>query len=111
MRYWSCISTWSAAGSLSKGHREAADGRAAIHGDGKHYDGRVKRGGDRQELHEAIRVHSMAAGKVVKEQGGENDLLARIANDPLFGTTLEELKASCIRRILSAAPRSKRRNL
>ena len=50
-------------------------------------------------------------GKVVKEQGGENDLLARIANDPLFGTTLEELKASCIRRILSAAPRSKRRNL
>ena len=53
----------------------------------------VKRGGDRQELHEAIRVHSMAAGKVVKEQGGENDLLARIANDPLFGTTLEELKA------------------
>lgn len=53
----------------------------------------VKRGGDRQELHEAIRVHSMAAGKVVKEQGGENDLLARIAADPLFGTTLEELKA------------------
>ena len=53
----------------------------------------VKRGGDRQELHEAIRVHSMAAGKVVKEQGGEHDLLARIANDPLFGTTLEELKA------------------
>lgn len=38
-------------------------------------------------------MHSMAAGKVVKEQGGENDLLARIANDPLFGTTLEELKA------------------
>lgn len=53
----------------------------------------VKRGGDRQELHEAIRVHSMAAGKVVKEQGGENDLLARIAGDPLFGTTLDELKA------------------
>ena len=34
----------------------------------------VKRGGDRQELHEAIRVHSMAAGKVVKEQGGEKRL-------------------------------------
>ena len=52
----------------------------------------VKRGGDRQELHERIRVHSMAAGKVVKEEGGENDLLARIAGDPIFGVTLEELQ-------------------
>ena len=52
----------------------------------------VKRGGDRQQLHEAIRVHSMAAGKVIKEQGGENDLLERIAGDPMFGVTLEELK-------------------
>ena len=51
----------------------------------------VKRGGDRQELHERIRVHSMEAAKVVKEQGGENDLLSRIANDPVFGVTLEEL--------------------
>ncbi|MCI8385375.1 MAG: adenylosuccinate lyase [Acutalibacter sp.] len=52
----------------------------------------VKRGGDRQQLHEAIRVHSMAAAKVVKEQGGENDLLERIANDPLFGVSMEELR-------------------
>ena len=52
----------------------------------------VKRGGDRQELHERIRVHSMAAGKVVKEEGGENDLLSRIANDPIFGVTLTELQ-------------------
>ncbi len=51
----------------------------------------VKRGGDRQQLHEAIRVHSMAAAKVIKEEGGENDLLERIAKDPLFGVTLEEL--------------------
>lgn len=51
----------------------------------------VKRGGDRQELHERIRVHSMAAAKVVKEEGGENDLLSRIAGDPIFGVTLEEL--------------------
>ena len=51
----------------------------------------VKRGGNRQELHERIRVHSMEAAKVVKEQGGENDLLARIAGDPIFGVTLEEL--------------------
>jgi adenylosuccinate lyase len=52
----------------------------------------VKRGGDRQQLHERIRQHSMAASKVVKEEGGENDLLQRIAGDPLFGVTLEELK-------------------
>lgn len=51
----------------------------------------VKRGADRQELHERIRVHSMAASKVVKEEGGENDLLERIAADPIFGVTLEEL--------------------
>ena len=51
----------------------------------------VKRGADRQQLHERIRVHSMAASKVVKEEGGENDLLARIAGDPIFGVTLDEL--------------------
>lgn len=44
----------------------------------------VKLGGDRQELHEKIRIHSIAAGKVVKEEGKENDLLLRIANDPDF---------------------------
>ena len=53
----------------------------------------VKRGGDRQELHERIRVHSMDAGKIVKQDGGENDLLERIANDPAFGVTLDQLKA------------------
>lgn len=53
----------------------------------------VKKGGDRQELHERIRVHSMEAGKVVKVEGGENDLLERIAADPLFGMTLPELEA------------------
>lgn len=53
----------------------------------------VKRGGDRQELHEKIRVHSMDAGKVVKVDGGENDLLERIAGDPAFGVTLDELKS------------------
>ena len=51
----------------------------------------VKAGGDRQELHEKIRVHSMAAGKVVKEEGKENDLLQRIAADPAFPVTYEEL--------------------
>ena len=51
----------------------------------------AKHGADRQQLHEHIRVHSMAASKVVKEDGGENDLLSRIAGDPIFGVTLEEL--------------------
>lgn len=51
----------------------------------------VKRGGDRQQLHEHIREHSMAASRIVKEEGGKNDLLKRIAADPLFGVTLEEL--------------------
>ena len=45
----------------------------------------VKMGGDRQTLHEAIRRHSVAAGKAVKQEGLPNDLLDRIANDPVFG--------------------------
>lgn len=53
----------------------------------------VKRGADRQELHERIRVHSMAASKVIKEEGGENDLLERIAADSIFGVTIEELNS------------------
>ena len=53
----------------------------------------VKRGGNRQELHERIREHSMAASAVVKRDGGENDLLERIAGDHAFGVTLDELKA------------------
>ena len=52
----------------------------------------VKKGGNRQELHERIRVHSMEAGKMVKMEGKPNDLLERIAKDPAFGLTLEELK-------------------
>ncbi|MBB5262920.1 adenylosuccinate lyase [Catenibacillus scindens] len=53
----------------------------------------VKAGGDRQELHELIREHSMAAGRVVKEEGKPNDLLERIAADPAFGMTMEQLQA------------------
>ena len=52
----------------------------------------VKRGGNRQELHERIRVHSMEAGRQVKVEGMENDLLERIAADETFGVTLDELK-------------------
>ena len=52
----------------------------------------VKRGGDRQELHERLRLHSQAAARVVKEEGGANDLLERIAADPVFGVTLEDCR-------------------
>ena len=51
----------------------------------------VKRGGDRQALHERIRTHSLAAGSRVKDEGLDNDLLARIAGDPAFGLTEEEV--------------------
>ncbi len=51
----------------------------------------VKNGGDRQELHERIRVHSMEAGKRVKIDGDENDLITRIADDTAFGMKQEEL--------------------
>ena len=53
----------------------------------------VKAGGDRQELHEKIRTLSMEAGKMVKEEGKENNLLELIAADPSFNMTLEELEA------------------
>ncbi len=54
----------------------------------------VKKGGDRQELHEKIRKLSMEAGANVKQEGKENNLLELIAADPSFRLTLEELKAS-----------------
>ncbi len=53
----------------------------------------VKKGGDRQELHEKIRVHSMEAGKTVKMEGKDNNLAELIANDPSFGLSLEEINA------------------
>ncbi|SHH76890.1 adenylosuccinate lyase [Clostridium grantii] len=51
----------------------------------------VKRGGDRQELHESIRVHSMEAARGVKEQGKANDLIDRILADDTFKFTEEEI--------------------
>ena len=53
----------------------------------------VKKGGDRQVLHEQLRVHSQAAARVVKEEGGENDLIDRIVADPLFNLKKEEIVA------------------
>ncbi len=54
----------------------------------------VKRGGDRQELHERIRTHSMDAARRIKQEDGVNDLLERIAADPAFGISLAELEAT-----------------
>ncbi len=53
----------------------------------------VKRGGNRQELHERLRVHARAAAAVVKEQGGANDLIERLLADEAFGLRREELEA------------------
>ena len=51
----------------------------------------VEKGGNRQELHEKLRVHSQAAARQVKELGLENDLCDRIAADPAFGITHAEI--------------------
>ena len=56
----------------------------------------VKAGGDRQELHERIRTLSMEAGRNVKEEGKENNLLDLIAADPVFGLTREELEGCLV---------------
>ena len=54
----------------------------------------VKNGGNRQELHEKIRTLSMEAGKNVKVEGKDNNLLELIAADPEFNLTLEQLQAT-----------------
>ena len=51
----------------------------------------VKKGGDRQQLHEKLRVHALAAAKRVKEEGLENDMIDRICADPAFHITKEEI--------------------
>ena len=53
----------------------------------------VKNGGNRQELHERLRVHSHAAAAKVKLEGGKNDLIERIENDPAFPVTREEIES------------------
>ena len=51
----------------------------------------VKKGGNRQELHERIRKHSMEASEQIKKFGKSNDLVDRIANDSAFGMSKEEI--------------------
>ncbi len=54
----------------------------------------VKKGGDRQQLHERIRQHSLAAARRVKEEGLENDLIDRIVADPVFGLDKAEIEGA-----------------
>ena len=56
----------------------------------------VEKGGNRQELHERLRQHAIAAGKQVKEEGLPNDMVERIAADPAFGLTREEIEAGLV---------------
>lgn len=66
----------------------------------------VKAGGDRQELHERIRELSMEAGRNVKVEGKENNLLELIAADPAFNLTLEDLqKTMDPKKYVGRAPR------
>ena len=53
----------------------------------------VKKGGDRQELHERLRQHAIAAAAQVKQEGLPNDMIARVEADPAFGLTREEIEA------------------
>ncbi len=65
----------------------------------------VKAGGDRQELHERIRELSMEAGKRIKEEGQDNNLLELIAADPAFNLSLDDLKKSMDpKRYIGCAP-------
>lgn len=65
----------------------------------------VRKGGDRQALHERIRVLAQAAGDRLKAEGGENDLLDRIAADPALGLTREEVaSAADPRQFVGRAP-------
>lgn len=61
----------------------------------------VAKGGDRQNLHERIRLHSQAAANQVKQHGNENDLLERIAGDPHFKLSLSELQKLMASHVLS----------
>jgi adenylosuccinate lyase len=56
----------------------------------------VRRGGDRQEVHEVIRRHSVDAARAVKDEGRPNDLLDRLAADPSFGVPLDQLREALV---------------
>jgi len=65
----------------------------------------VRKGGDRQELHEVIRQHSQAAAAVVKNEGGDNDLLDRLAGDKAIGMSRAEIESVLdVRQFVGRAP-------
>lgn len=65
----------------------------------------VERGGDRQQAHEIIRRHSVAAARAMKDDGARNDLFERLAADPAFGVPMEDLRAAADpRRFVGRAP-------
>ena len=65
----------------------------------------VKRGGDRQRIHEVIRRHAQEAGRRIKEEGLPNDLLDRLAEDPEIGLSREEIEAAIdVRQFIGRAP-------
>ena len=66
----------------------AVHGGAAVHGDRGDPDGRRAAGGDRQELHEVIRTHSLAAAAQVKQEGKPNDLIERLTGDAAFAGSI-----------------------
>jgi adenylosuccinate lyase len=53
----------------------------------------VEAGGDRQQAHEVIRRHSIAAARAMKDEGASNDMLRRLAADPAFGVPTTDLEA------------------
>ena len=54
----------------------------------------VEAGGDRQQAHEVIRTHSIAAARAMKDEGAQNDMLDRLAADPAFGVPVSDLRAA-----------------
>ena len=65
----------------------------------------VQRGGDRQALHEVIRRHAQAAGMRVKEEGADNDLIARLASEPAIAMSRDEIEALLdVRQFVGRAP-------
>ena len=70
----------------------------------------VEKGGNRQELHERLRQHAIAAGKQVKEEGLPNDMVDRIAADPAFGLTARRSWRALCRRTLWDVHRSRWRS-
>jgi adenylosuccinate lyase len=65
----------------------------------------VKKGKDRQEMHEAIRQHSQEAGRRIKEEGKDNELLKMLADDPRIGMSMEEILATVdVKKFIGRAP-------